>query len=1097
MAIKPTPKNRPRPVVPTSAPPPSPGVVSTPTPTLGVSGPAHQLFTLQDWVAAGAAFLIAGLAFFYFMSPEVTMEDSGELVTGAFNFGVPHPPGYPLWAFLGWVWRYLVPFGNPAWRICLMSVFTGALVVGVMTLLMTRSILMLLRLLAWADPIDEKLKQWIALTVGTCAALLFGFNRGVWLWACVPEMRVLNVFMFTLTAFTFFGWMLRPERHGFLYATILVYGLGISNHQTIFVMVAPFLGGVFALEFLQGLDSKAFRKGSFQTLAGLIIAVLLSAAVWSFVMAWVGMKQLREFIPVPILGTMDLNTVAWVFAITGVFLLILGASEGWLSWRRSLICTVMFLIGVGFYAYMPIAAATNPPMNWGFTNTKEGFLHHITRGQYERLHLASPLSHDFYIQIQLFTKALLQQFSPRLGLEHDYLLGLPFALLCVGTLVFLILSWKSMRVRGQSWLIFVWMAFFTTSVGLLTIINPGVDKQQQEINIKFFAPAHGFFAMLIGYGLALTIAWVVARWKELPRAAAQVACVALLALPLIPLQRNWPICEQRGHDFGYQFGYRMFYPGGDYQPMDPNAVLYGGTDPGRFVPTYMIFCESAVPPSQKFHDPHFDPEGGAKFDRRDVIIITQNALADFTYMSYIRNHYDASRPDPRNPDTLLNRPPWQRWWIQLVWKALGRDRTYPVEPIWIPTPKDSERSFQEYVADVQSRQRHGEQLPADEQVDVQEGRVSVRGVGGVMKINGILCRWIFDRNKDKHAFYVEESYVIPWMYPYLEPYGIIMKINRDPLPTPGQDPALWQKIIARDRVYWDKLSADFDARPEFHRDSDAQKTFSKLRSAIGGIYAAQKLYDAAMYAFQQSLRLCPESPEANFRLAQLCAEIGQFDDAITTLESYQQRDPLNKKIGEAVQRLRDLKQQGLQVQQLEQAVAATPSNMTLALQLAQAYSQLGKPDKAAPLQGRALAAQPRNAQLVMQLAQTYNQLGRPDMIPPLCDGYLAQTNVPASDMMVIAQTYLNVGQGDKCISTLQLILQRYPQESGAYYGLARVRAAQGMAKDSIDALETAIRLNPAFRDHAQKEQWPNSVSSDPRFQALFGAPASGPIGVMP
>ncbi|MGD0016686.1 MAG: DUF2723 domain-containing protein [Verrucomicrobiia bacterium] len=1094
MAKKSKQKNWPRPVAPTSAPPTSPSVVPTP------AAPVYQLFALQDWIVASAAFLIAGLVFFYLMSPEVTMEDSGELVTGAFNFGVPHPPGYPLWAFLGWVWRYLVPFGNPAWRICLMSVLTGALVVGVMTLLMTRSILMLLRSLAWAEPIDEKLKRWIALTVGASTALLFGFNRGVWLWACVPEMRVLNVFLFTLTAFTFFGWMLRPERHGFLYATILIYGLGISNHQTIVVMVAPFIVGVFALELLQGLDTGVFQKGSFRTFAELIVAVLLSAAAWSFVMAWAGMKQLKEFIPVPILGTMDLHMVAWLFAIVGAFLLILGASEQWLSWRRALICTVVFLIGVGFYAYMPIAAATNPPMNWGFTNTRDGFLHHITRGQYERLHLASPLSHDFYVQIQLFIKALLQQFSPRLGMERDYLLGLPFALLGVGTLVFLIFGWRSMYTRGRSWLIFVWAAFFTTSVGLLTIINPGVDKQQQEINIKFFAPAHGFFAVLIGYGTALAIAWLVARWRKLPRAAAQVACVTLLALPLIPFQRNWPICEQRGHDFGYQFGYRMFYPGGDrdpYPPMERNAVLYGGTDPGRFVPTYMIFCESAVPPSQKFHDPNFDPEGGAKFDRRDVIIITQNALADFTYMNYIRNHYDASRPDPRHPETLLNRPPWQRWWINTVWTALGRDKTYPVEPIWIPTGDDSQRAFQEYVADVQARQQRGEQLSADEQVEVQEGRVSVRGVGGVMKINGILCRWIFDRNKDKHAFYVEESYVIPWMYPYLEPYGIIMKINHDPLPSPAQDPKRWQEIIARDHAYWDKLCADFDARPEFHRDGDAQKTFSKLRSAIGGIYASQKLYDAAIYAFKQSLWLCPESPEANFRLAQLCAEIGKFDDAISTLESYEQRDPLNKRIGEAVQRLRELRQQSQQLLQLEQGITAAPTNMELALQLAQTYSQLGKFDRAALLLERVVAADPRNAPRVTQLARIYGQLGRPDRIQSLCDGYLTQSNLSVGDMMMIAQAYVSAGQLDKCVNTLQLILQRYPQDSSAHYGLARVRAVQGNIKESLDSLETAIRLNPAYRDAAGKETWPNAMYSDPRYQALMGAPASFPLGSMP
>ena len=72
-----------------------------------------------------------------------------------------------------------------------------------------------------------------------------------------------------------------------------------------------------------------------------------------------------------------------------------------------------------------------------------------------------------------------------------------------------------------------------------------------------------------------------------------------------------------------------------YPEMERDTVLYGGTDPGRFNPTYMIFCESITPPSKRnFMDP--------SFDRRDVILITQNALADGTYLQYIRAHYNRS-----------------------------------------------------------------------------------------------------------------------------------------------------------------------------------------------------------------------------------------------------------------------------------------------------------------------------------------------------------------------------------------------------------------------------------------------------------------------
>jgi tetratricopeptide (TPR) repeat protein len=1026
----------------------APGNVSaTTTAATGVPPPppshpvsVRHFFTPEDWIAAGATFVISGMAFFYTMSPEVTLEDSGELVTGAFNFGVPHPPGYPLWAFLGWMWRHLVSFGNPAWRTCLLSVLTGALVVGVLTLLVTRSVLMLLRAVAWANEIEERMKHWIALTVGASMALLFGFNRGVWLWACVPEMRVLNVFMFILAACIFFAWMMRPERHVFLYATILVYALGITNHQTIAVMALPFMVGAFVVGLHQIWESRpvvwrpAVVLPALHAFWELAVAMLFSAVAGFIVWAWLETGTSAQFFDDPFWWR------ALGAGVAGAVLLVAFGSQGWLDRRRALVCTAAFLVGCSFYFYMPVAASTNPPMNWGYAATKQGFLHAITRGQYERMNFSWPWQTAFWVQIRLFTLALTHQYST------------PLCLAGLVTLVLLVWRWRDIHSRARSWLIFVWAAFFTTSFGLLTIINPGLDKQNQEINIKFFAPAHGFFAMLIGYGAALVIAALV-RWKTLPRNVVRVGCVLLFALPIIPLKRNWAKCEQHGHDFGYQFGYRMFYPGGDYPPMDRDAVLFGGTDPGRFVPTYMIFCESRVAPQDRFRDPYLDPQGGTNFDRRDVYIITQNALADNTYMSYIRDHYDYSRPCPTNQATLASRfLPWQQAVFRFAWKYMSRDTMYPREPIYIPGESDLQRAFQEYVQSVETRRKNGQPIGSGEQVTVDAaGRVSVRGVEGVMNINGILTKWIFDRNRDKHAFYVEESYVIPWMYAYMTPYGIIMKINRDPMPTPAQAPELWAQIEARDRAYWDKVSAEFKARPEFSRDGDAQKTFSKQRSAIGGLYTYHHLIPQAEYAFRQARALCPESPEANFRLAQLCAEQNRLDDAIGVLRELWQLDPLNRKIDDAINVLENTKQFRGSVEQLEQAHASAP----------------------------------RDLNPVVQLAQVYFKSGMVGRIIPLCESYLAQTNLSANDMMQIAQIYVSISQADRALATLQRILSQYPQEGQAYYALALIRCVQGNADAAVDALDKAIQLAPAFRDRARNDPQFNNIRANPRFQKLI------------
>ena len=49
-----------------------------------------------------------------------------------------------------------------------------------------------------------------------------------------------------------------------------------------------------------------------------------------------------------------------------------------------------------------------------------------------------------------------------------------------------------------------------------------------------------------------------------------------------------------------------------------------------------------------------------------------------------------------------------------------------------------------------------------------------------MAINGLLTKVIFDNNPT-HEFFVEESFPAGLDVPHLTPFGVIMKINRQPL----------------------------------------------------------------------------------------------------------------------------------------------------------------------------------------------------------------------------------------------------------------------------------------------------------------------------
>src|SRR5258708_37350316 len=61
------------------------------------------LFRKIDWVTFGVTTVLVFIGYFLTLSPDLTLQDSGELATGSFYAGVPHPPGYPLWTVFTWL----------------------------------------------------------------------------------------------------------------------------------------------------------------------------------------------------------------------------------------------------------------------------------------------------------------------------------------------------------------------------------------------------------------------------------------------------------------------------------------------------------------------------------------------------------------------------------------------------------------------------------------------------------------------------------------------------------------------------------------------------------------------------------------------------------------------------------------------------------------------------------------------------------------------------------------------------------------------------------------------------------------------------------
>lgn len=157
-------------------------------------------------LAVGAAALFVYTLTLYRTVPP---GDSGELMAAAYTWGIPHPPGYPLFALLAKLLS-LVPIGSVAARMNYLSALADAAAASLLFLAVAR----LTRNL-WA---------------GICAAGLFSFSPLIWAYAVAAEVFALNNFFVCLLIYLLvLFWETRGSRVALAAAFCL--GLGLTNHQ--------------------------------------------------------------------------------------------------------------------------------------------------------------------------------------------------------------------------------------------------------------------------------------------------------------------------------------------------------------------------------------------------------------------------------------------------------------------------------------------------------------------------------------------------------------------------------------------------------------------------------------------------------------------------------------------------------------------------------------------------------------------------------------------------------------------------------------------------------------------------------------------------
>lgn len=1160
----------------------------------GMSG--GKFFSRVHWLAFWVTYLIVQCVYLYTLAPSVTLEDSGELVTAAADFGVPHPPGYPFWTLVTWLFIHLVPFGNIAWRANLCSSFFGALSCAIVALITA----FLAQKFGEAPALrknlpNDRISRFLPLAAGSLAGLSLGFLESLWYQSVITEVYSLNAFVFALMLLFMLRWLYAPGRLVWGFLTFLFYGLALSSHQTLLlfapalllflafvnwrvlrdllpyvlmagstmswctrnkfaITVTSFLYVAYAAMLYHSLRDKLDSErmvlliislifpvaagylaaecvndfSTFSTLTNLIdfrwAVLILVFCVWSqFLMSFTGswrvivpyalglacaiaistrneyaigvalalggylaaqifIERRGSFGPrqavflagsllLPLIGGIAAavcvgqdwdypNSVLaqtswfaksgpqglWIAGVVSLTIIAaiqfplavaLGREVPW-NGRKALLLILAGILGLSVYIYMPIAAKTNPPMNWGYTGTVTGFVHSVTRGQYDPIKEARRLD-DLFKQIEFYYTNLVSNYTLPIGLlavlaligvfdsnptEKKY----SVVLLIGWTFLSVVLTYVA-NTTFEEQTLFIVRVFYATShmifsmwVGLGVVVLFALVNQIRSIQSWLIAllfvtilmllaagfdspfmvyPKVLFFIFLFVIFLWLTFRFPLMRWGRY---------AAVFLLPVILIANNgwrndwrpWG-SNQRGHDFGWMYGYDML------KDMDRDAIVFGGTDPGRFVPTYMIFVESFAKPEHRYWK-------GRDFDRRDLYLITQNALADSTYMEYIRDHYTDRRPSTYN---------WfERW--------LGRDKAYPARTIQIPDDAQYNEIFRIVCEELQRQPGSGVTILQD---DKGMQRVGAEGVNAIFAINGAIARDIFEKNKQNHTFYVEESFPLNWMYPYLEPFGLIMKLNKEPIAK------IPDEVVRKDMAFWTDYTSRLLADPRFLDDIVARRAFAKLRASIGGLYAFRGMNKEAEIALGQSISLFGGSSEGCSRLIELLIRLERYDEARMVGIGWLDHDPDNK------------------------AVSDVLTNIAIVTQMA--VNRL-------PLTVR-FQANPSDTQTFLELSAVLASLQKIDELDAAVTRYLKNPQMDSETLQKTVNLYHNARQISRLVNMLKAEAKVRPADYQIWYSLAVAQALDQKIEDGLASLRKAVALNGNLKNYA---------ADDPRLESL-------------
>ena len=119
--------------------------------------------------------------------------------------------------------------------------------------------------------------------------------------------------------------------------------------------------------------------------------------------------------------------------------------------------------------------------------------------------------------------------------------------------------------------------------------------------------------------------------------------------------------------------------------------------------------------------------------------------------------------------------------------------------------------------------------------------------------------------------------------------------------------ALTAERAAQSVDYWRATAQQLLSDPATPEDSDPRKAYSKMVSLQAGLLLARNYPAEAEETFRIANEICPSSPEAVSRFANMLVEQKRFQEAIQVGENAVHAAPENQQFGDLLAQLKTMK----------------------------------------------------------------------------------------------------------------------------------------------------------------------------------------------